>query len=434
MASAAVIGAGAAGLSAARALAAAGVNVTVYEARDRVGGRAHTDYTLARHGVELGAEFIHGERVATWEWVRAAGAPTTGAAHSYVSWFHLGGGLVNREAAREALGTDPSTAVDALTRMWVESGREETSLDRVLELWPSLSGRPLTEEGRALLENYVAELASSDLYELGTHRAAARRAEPERLRHFRLLEGYSALMRWATDGLRVRLEDPVERVRWDEDGAEVVSRGGTARFDRVVVTLPLGVLRQGWVEFDPPLPVEKADAVERINTGRISKVVLRFDRVYWPPDVTFLWTPLDTQLWWRPGQGQAEEDAVITAFFGGRDAATLDALEEGEAFAEAVRQLEAILGRRLADRLEGARRVAWAEEPYTLMGYSTLPPRGAGLREALGAPCGALHFAGEATSVEHAATVHGAIESGRRAAGEVLEALGMARAEGVREP
>ena len=84
----AVLGAGAAGLSAARVLAAQGLDVEIFEARDRVGGRAVTDYGIAGHPVEMGAEFIHGENVATWDWIREFGAETTGAAHSYVSWAY----------------------------------------------------------------------------------------------------------------------------------------------------------------------------------------------------------------------------------------------------------------------------------------------------------------------------------------------------------
>jgi monoamine oxidase len=419
----AVIGAGAAGISAARTLRAAGVEVVVYEARDRAGGRVWTDTSMAPHPVELGAEFVHGERVATWDWIREFDAPTTGAAHAYEMWFHHDGHLLDREAANVAFGTDPLFAIERLTRHWTRAGRPEASLDRVLELWPETSQRPLTEEGRKLIANYVAELAASDLEQLGTHRAATPQAEePERLINFRLLDGYSSLIARAVAGLEIKYETPVARLRWDDGSVEVSTRSGLERFDRAIVTLPLGVLRRETVEFEPALPRPKREAIERINAGHISKVVLRFDEVYWPQDMTFLWTPQSTQLWWRPGQGQQAEAPVVTAFFGGSAAAALEDATPEEAIAEATQQLEQILGRPLRPHLLGGRYIAWGREPHTWMGYSSLPPGGSGLRESLAAPVGVLHFAGEATSLQHAATVHGAIESGKRAALEVLAA------------
>ncbi len=424
----AVIGAGAAGISAARALVAAGHEVVVYEARDRPGGRAWSDTTFASHPVELGAEFIHGERVATWDWVRQFRARTTGAAHSYEMWFHLNGRLLEREAAVAEFGADPLTALERLSRRWVQSGRPEASLDHVLELWPEISDRPLSEERRRIIENYVAELASSDITDLGTGRAAADHAEPpETLRHFRLLDGYSSLIERAASGLRIQFETEVTGIRWDHGAVEVTAGHASSRFDHAVVTLPPGVLRRRSVEFKPSLPAAKWDAIERLNAGHITKILLRFDRVLWPPDLTFLWTPNSTQLWWRPGQGQGAEEPVLTAFFGGSAARDLDDASEADAIDVATTQIEQILGRAVRPHLRGGRYIAWGAEPHTWMGYSSLPPNGAGLRQALADPVGALHFAGEATSQDHAATVHGAIESGRRAADEILAAVGVGR-------
>ena len=421
----AVIGAGAAGISAARALVAAGHTVTVFEARDRLGGRTHTDYAIAPHPVELGAEFIHGERVRTWSWVRELGVPVTGAAHAYEMWFHLGGKLLDRAQATADFGTDPMTAVDELSRLWVEEGRPEASLDQALTLWPRLSEQPLTAERRRLLANHMAELAASDLEALSTGRARRPMAgPPETLRHFRLLAGYADLVARAAVGLDIRPATPVRRVRWDERGVELTMDAAVERFDATVVAVPLGVLRRGVVVFDPPLPPEKQRAVDGLNAGNISKVVLRFDRVPWPPDLTFLWTPLSSQLWWRPGQGQINEAPVLTAFFGGRDAAALEGATEAEAIDEATRQLGDILGESLAGKTRAGRYIAWGREPWTWMGYSTLPVGGQGMREALAAPAGSLHFAGEATSRTAGATVHGAIESGERAAREIDPAIG----------
>lgn len=425
MARIAVIGAGAAGISAGRTLAETIHEVVLWEARDRVGGRAHTDTTFASHPIELGAEFIHGERVATWDWVRAFDAPTTGAAHSYEMWFHLHGRLLDRDAALSDFGADPLTAIERLTRRWIDAGRPEATLDQVLELWPEISNVPLTDERRRLIENHMSELAASDPRDLSTDRIRRPMpVPPETLRHFRLLDGYRALMTRAADGLQIRLGTPVTRIRWDGASAEVHAGANVERFDRVIVTLPLGVLCRGTVAFDPPLPAAKQRAIDGLNLGHISKVLLKLDRVYWPPDLTFLWTPLSTQLWWRPGQGQPKEEPVLTAYFGGADAARLDEASEAEAVEEATRQLGDILGRSLTGRLVAGRFIAWRREPHTWMGYSSLPLGGRGMREALAEPAGALAFAGEATSLATPATVHGAIESGRRAAKEVLASLG----------
>jgi monoamine oxidase len=420
MARVAVIGAGAAGLSAARALVSSGHQPLIFEARERVGGRAWTDTTLVSHPVELGAEFVHGERVATWEWLREFGAETTGAAHAYRMWYHLDGRLVDRVAANAAFGCEPMSAVLRLAHRWREQGRGEASLDRVLELWPLISAQPLNDERRAILANHIAELVASDLEQVGVPPLSHSDEPPERLTNFRVLGGYTRLLTQVAAGLPVAFGSPVTRVRWDDSGVEVATRGTAQRFDAAVVTLPLGVLKRGEVEFDPPLPAPKRAAIDGINAGHISKVVLAFDQVYWPDDLCFLWSAASTQVWWRPGQGQQSEAPVLTAFFGGSAAAALEGASEKEAADEALGQLETILGRSLRGHVRGVRYIAWGAEPFTRMGYSSLPPGGDLLRAALAEPAGRLFFAGEATNALHPATVHGAIESGRRAVAEVL--------------
>jgi monoamine oxidase len=424
MARIAIVGAGAAGISAARPLATAGHDVSVWEARAQAGGRALTDTSFTSHPVELGAEFVHGERVATWDWIRTLGARTTDAAHRYEMWFHLNGSLQDRERATREFGTDPLGAIEQLTRRWLDSGRPDTSLDHVLNLWPEISREPLTEERRRLIDNYVSELTASDPRDLGVYRARRRSAEPpETRRHFRLIDGYSDLVSRAAAGLSITVERPVTSVRWDDRSAEVCAGDRVERVDRVIVTVPLGVLRRGDIEFIPELPEPKRNAIHKLNTGHISKVILRFDHVYWPPNMTFLWTPLSTQVWWRPGQGQPDESPVLTAFFGGQAAADLESASEAEVVAEAARQLGDILRQPLSGHVLDGRYIAWGREPHIWMGYSSAPPNGDGLRDALAAPAGALYFAGEATNASHPATVHGAIESGTRAAAEVLDSL-----------
>ena len=416
----AIIGAGAAGIAAGRAASEAGHEVMLFEARDRVGGRTLTDTSFAAHPVELGAEFIHGEAVATWDWVREFDAPTNGDAHRYEVWSHFRGELVPSARVADVLGSELSPGMRRLTGRWNREDRPDAPMSEVLESWSEQFGTALTAEDRALAANWAAQGTSADLEELGAYRVreATYRDDGE-LHHWRLTAGYSSLMARAAAGLELRLGTVVSRVRWDEVGTSLTTPDGEERFDAAIVTLPLGVLKRDAVEFDPPLPEAKRDAIARLNAGHISKVILKLDQVYWPPDLTFMWTPLDTQLWWRPGQGQPNEEPVLTAFFGGRDAAALEDASEGDAIEAATRDLERILGRSLAEHVLAGRYAAWGAEEFTRMGYSSVPPGGLGLRAALAEPIGALHFAGEATNVERPATVHGAIESGRRAAEEL---------------
>jgi monoamine oxidase len=419
----AVIGAGAAGVSAARDLVAAGAEVTVLDARDRVGGRAHTAYDLAAHPVELGAEFIHGEAVATWDWVRDLDAPTTGEAHRYENWLEHQGRLLDSDRHAEAAGFAAYRSLHRLGRAWIDEGRGDAPGTALLERLEAEVGAPLADEDRRMLANMTAQGASVDLDELGIYRTREATYEGDGAqRHWRLLDGYTRLIEAAAGELDVRLETRVERLRWDDDGVELTADDRAERWDRAIVTLPLGVLRGGDVIFEPALPEPKRDAIERLLPGHINKVVLRFDRVLWPQDMTFLFTPRRTQVWWRPGQGQPHEEPLLTAFFGGREAAAWEAMSQSEAIEIAASELGDILGTSLGESLQGGRFVAWGADAFTRMGYSGVPPNGEGLRDALAAPVGALHFAGEATSLLRPATVHGAIESGRRAAAEVLGA------------
>ena len=415
-----VIGAGAAGIAAARRLTEAGLDVVILEARNRVGGRAYTDETFAAHPVELGAEFIHGQNVATWEWVRAHGVATTGEAHRYQQWFHWGGQLLDSEAFYLLAG-DLHRMQQRLRHSRAREGGEDVSAAVLFDGWEGATGTPLSAEGRRLVDNMVAQGTAAEGEELGVLASgeATYEGDGDR-RHFRLLAGYSDLMRRAAAGLEVRLSTAVSRVEWSEGAVQVATPGGTLEAATAVITLPLGVLQSGDVTFLPELPRGKQDAIARINPGAIGKVVLKFDSCVWPPDLTFLWTPRDSQLWWRPGQGQEAEEPVLTAFFGGDDARAMAARTVADAAMYAMEDLEAITGKKLASRLVDYRVLAWNNEPYTQMGYSSLPPGGRGLRAALAATSHPLYFAGEATSTTRPATVHGAIESGIRAAGEIL--------------
>jgi monoamine oxidase len=195
------------------------------------------------------------------------------------------------------------------------------------------------------------------------------------------------------------------------------------------VTLPLALLQRDDVVFEPVLPAAKRAAIDALGAWVNGKILLRFDERWWPEDLTFLFTTQESQLWWRPGRCRDDEAPVLTAYFGGPAVEYFRGLGE-DAPLRALKHLEEMFGVSLENRLRDARFVDWGSDPQAMMSYSYVPAGALGQRAVLAAPVEqALYFAGEASSLARPSTVHGALESGRRAAAEVMSRLGAAPAE-----
>jgi monoamine oxidase len=414
-----VIGAGAAGLAAARELHDAGRDVIVLEARDRLGGRTWTDYDIAPHPVEFGAEFIHGENVLTWRYLERFGLTT----NDQWSVLNVRGYADGRMIEYPQFVMSPAMRIVlAGGAISMSAGADErmTLLDAA-RAWAADQGITLTPDEWRLWSNYAASNYAGDCDQIG----AAAFHEPTfdgdgaRL-NFRIIEGYSELMRKLAEPLDVRLASPVTRIEWSLEGVRVVAGAETYEARRAIITLPLAVLQAGDVVFDPPLPADKLHAASGLGAGATMKIILRFDERFWPDNLTLLFTSLDTQFWWRPGRLRDDEAPVLTAFVGGSAVARFRALGDDAPFA-ATHELEAMFGVKLESRLQASRVIDWPADPYARMSYSYLPPGGTGLRASLATPvAGTLFFAGEATNAVRPSCVHGAFESGVRAAGEVM--------------
>lgn len=419
-----VIGAGAAGLAAARTLQAANGSVTVLEARDRLGGRVHTDYDLASHPVEYGAEFLHGENIMTWDWVRRYRLATLPAFDDYQHQFVYANQALlpfrqwSTIPGLEALALMAGSPLDERMASWVDAGKPDMSLAQFLELH-QIEWSP---EVRRLVDHFLSGSYAANLDQLGVYGLMEATYAGDGDRYFRLQQGYSHLLEQFAAGLDIRYATPVTRISWSPSGVQVqTDTGQTYTAQQVVITLPLALLQANAVKFEPPLPAAKLEAIQGLGVGHITKLILKFDQPWWPPELESCLTPLDTQFWWRPGWQRPNEAPILTAFTGATGADTLGALGRDGAIQTGLQHLAQMFDRPLADRLVDARFVDWQADPYAQMAYSYVPVDGAGLRSQLAQPVDrALFFAGEATHPTRAATVHGALESGSRAAQEIL--------------
>jgi monoamine oxidase len=415
-----VLGAGAAGLAAARRLHDAGAAVQVLEARQRIGGRIWTDETFAPFPVEYGAEFIHGEHAVTHALAAAAGIETIPVdRYGRLRWSDSGAArtLDALPVARRDLIMALFRAFDGLRAMPLDAP------DRSLAHYLRDSG--FNDEALTVADVLLAQTCYAAVETLSCADLARElRVDHAGKKEYRLRSGYAPLLAWYAGGLDLRFGAVARVVRHSPGGVAVETDADTFHADCCIVTIPVAALQRGVPQFDPPLSSAKQWAIQAMRVEAATKLLYRFDEPLWDADLTFMAHTGLAARWW-PAAHAARDAGVIIAYATAVRARVLDALDEAGALAVGLRELQTLLGRDdLAQRCVAARRVVWSADPFAYGGYAHVPPGAEAARRILATPEGAtLFFAGEATVYEsNPQTVHGAIESGWRAAHEALRA------------
>ena len=291
-----VLGAGAAGLSAASELRTAGLSPVVVEARDRIGGRVLTDGSLGAP-VDLGAGIVGGAET---------GNPLVVISRQHAITLTA---LGNRIALHGRDGRSRADAAALVAKLNDALARVGASAQADSDLATALEGRlSLSDPERAYAISTTIE------HELGAavgdvswrsfdeHDRSSADALPA--------GGMTALLAPMTDGLDIRLRTIVQRIEWSRTRNRLVTNAGEVPFDVAVVTLPLGVLQSGAPVFDPPLPASTGSAITRLGVGLIDSLALRFAAPFWErdaPRIGFLGTTPDEWVSWLnlyPSTGQ----------------------------------------------------------------------------------------------------------------------------------
>jgi monoamine oxidase len=404
-----VIGAGAAGLAAARTLLAQRRRVVVLEARDRIGGRAWTEPDCVGQQFDHGASFIHAEHANPWTAIaRRLGFATE----------------IDPRSRRLYVQGRPASEAELCAFL----AARETALGKVLAAGRGAKDMSLAE---ALAESGPwapqAEVALGP-WLLGADNDAAGTADFARAvagRDRLVYRGYGRLVAAYGQGVPVRLGAAVRRIDWRRRHVVVETGRERTRAPVAIVTLPIGVLAAERVRFEPPLPLSKLRAIDALPMGLLTKIALTFEGDPLGLGDTFYVheQTLDQRaaLYMVRPLGQD----LITAFVGGGLARELEGAGEAAAADFALEPLVRIFGTAIRRRLKGARQTRWGVDPFSLGSYSVARPGGADLRATLAEPLAdRLLFAGEACAdLGWAATVAGAHRSGRTAAHHAIRIL-----------
>jgi len=402
----AIIGAGAAGLGAARALENSGLSAIVLEARDRVGGRAHTIMAAPDITFDLGCGWLHSADRNSF--VKIAERLNFEVDKTRPPWREqsLDAGFPLKERADfiEALDAFYDRAEEA-----AKSGRDSAASSY---LEPGNRWNPMIDA----ISTYVngCELDRVSILDMDAY-------EDTEI-NWRVRRGYGALMTAYAAPIPLALDCNVTLVDHSGKRVRVETSQGTLTAGKVIVTVPTNLIADESIRFHPALPAKVA-AARGLPLGLADKVMLALDQ----PDAL----PKDGNLrgaTMRTAMGgfhlRPFGQPCIEGFFGGRFAQELEDAGDGALAAQGIDEIVALLGNDFRRKLKPLSESRWAHDPFARGSYSHALPGHAGDRAVLAAPVdNRLFFAGEATSPNFFSTAHGARDSGERAAGEVLASL-----------
>ena len=409
-----IVGAGVSGLAAAAELRAKGfTDVFVLEARDRIGGRVWTDTIGGDVPIDLGASWIHGVK----------GNPISAIASDHgiaisptdydndVVHFHGGGKppgraedifdeffAFARKRPRESLASAYSSYVTARAL----DGRE---------------GRYLAHQLNTAIEHEFA----TDVAKLSLESIIGGSAF--RGRDVLFPGGYDQILNALVPGLDIRCADAVTSIDYADSPIIVTTASGaTYEASAVVVTLPLGVLKEGAVSFRPALPAPKQRAIELLQMGVLNKTCLLFDEVFWDEDAEIIGYVGPVPGHWAETLNLYPTTGLpmLLMFNAGNVATELERLSDADNVALAVGALGEMYGTTPQPR--DARVTRWSSDPWSRGAYSYVPINASFEQHAeLAGPIdNRLFFAGEATTEDYPATVHGAYLTGQRAASQIV--------------
>ena len=419
-----IIGAGAAGLMAARELTRAGKKVVVLEARERTGGRIYTINNTFSTPTEAGAEFVHGNLPVTLELLKEGNIAYTTTQGE--SWQYKNNRLSNSESFMNGW----EIVMEQLKKLEHDTTVKEFldthfSGDEYSELRKSLTG---------FVEGYdAADVNKASIFAFRDELMGDSEWEAQ----YRLVNGYGELINFlekevTSRGGTIRLLQDVKRIHWAAGKAEVVtSVWRSFKASKVIITIPLGLLREGAIDFFPTIE-QKIMAAQSIGYGNVIKILLQFKELFWQKitafngatmsNMGFLFSEATIPTWWTQFPSQVP---LLTGWLAGTRAESFKDKNESDILNEALHSLSIIFKlteRELKEKLDVYFIANWSSDPHTHGAYAYTMVKTLEARKVLNEPIlETLFFAGEALyEGPEMGTVEAALASGLRVAKAII--------------
>jgi monoamine oxidase len=417
-----IIGAGASGLMAAWELAQTGKKVAVVEARDRAGGRINTivdkKFSIP---IETGAEFVHGNLKLTQLLLKKAG----------IGFTKISGDIWKKENNELQKQEDFIDDYSDLEKKFKDL-KQDISVAQFINEY--LQGNEY-EELRFTLQNYVEGYYAGDTSKASTIALCKELTTSDDVQ-YRVEGGYQKLVNYIfkeseQKGCFFYFNHAVRQINWKENEVELITNQKIFKAQKVLLTIPLGVLQSGKITFSPAVD-EKTETAKQLGFGPVIKIILQFENAFWTNkeltndknlrNLSFLFSGEVVPTWWTQ---HPKEAAILTGWLGGPNAEAVKNNDEEEILLKALNSLHNIFNIDLSflqKMLKGWHVINWATDPYNCGGYAYDVVNRQALRKKLKEPLkNTIFFAGEALyEGPEIGTVEAALVTGRETAHQVI--------------
>ena len=420
-----VIGAGIAGVTAAKQLLENNFDVTVIEARERPGGRILTS-SIGNISVDMGAAWIHGDShlnplMELVEKYKLVTAPT----NWDETWFYSERerGTVIEDRDFNSIERITNKIILKIHELQINATADQSMESTIEDLLQGIRAPSIIKNGvKWWLSSEIEAVSGANYKDLSLQYWDEDEAyEGDDLL---LMQGYGTLIKKMTEGINIDYNKKVDKIEYGKTEVIISGEWGRMSGDIAVVTVPLGVLKNKSIDFVPTLPEEKIKSIERLEMGILNKIVIQFDKRFWPAKahrLGLISESTNERIEFFPARPSSDNTVLVALTYG--DFARSIERRSKEAISHLIwSQIKKIFPRVSKSNIVDIFVTKWYSDEFTYGSYSYIPPN-ASLDdcETLSNPVGNnLLFAGEATSRYYLGTVHGAYLSGLRAASQAL--------------